>query len=87
MAGTIAAVSRVATKSNALSIALGTLTIPALLCVSFGYWALTMEADDPAPGAVWMGNLTALALVTPIALLVSRFTVKFLSRRALCNLR
>jgi hypothetical protein len=87
IAGTIAAVIRVATKSNALSIAIGTLTIPALLCVSFGYWVLTMEADDAPPGAVLMGNLTALAVVTPIALLASRFTVRFLSRRALRNVR
>lgn len=87
IAGTIAAVSRVATKSNALSMALGTLTVPALLCLSFGYWVFTMEADDAPPGAVLMGNLAALAVVTPIALLASRFTVKFLSRRALRNVR
>jgi len=87
IAGTIAAVSRVATKSNALSMAIGTLTILALLCVSFGYWVLTMEANDAPPGAVLMGNLTALAVVTPIALLASRFTVRFLSRRALRNVR
>jgi hypothetical protein len=87
IAGTIAAVSRAATKSNALSIALGTLTIPALLCALFGYWMLTMEADDAPPGAVLMGNLTALAVVTPIALLASRFTVKFVSRRASRNVR
>ena len=87
IAGTIAAVSRVATKSNALSMAIGTLTILALLCVSFGYWVLTMEADDAPPGVVLMGNLTALAVVTPIALLASRFTVRFLSRRALRNVR
>jgi xanthine/uracil/vitamin C permease (AzgA family) len=87
IAGTIAAVSRVVSKSNALSVALGTLTIPALLCASFGYWVLTMEVDDAAPGAVLMGNLTALAIVTPIALLASRCTIKFLSRRALRNVR
>ena len=87
IAGTIAAVSRVATKSYALSMALGTLTIPALLCASFGYWVLTMGADDAPPGAVLMGNLTAIAVVTPIALLASRFTVKFLFRHALRNVR
>ncbi|WP_375392059.1 hypothetical protein [uncultured Sphingomonas sp.] len=85
IAGTLAAVSRIATKSNALSMALGTLTIPALLCASFGYWVLAMDADDAPPGAVLLGNLTALAVVTPIALLASRFTVKFLSRRASRN--
>jgi len=46
-----------------------------------------MEADDASPGAVLMGSLTALAVVTPIALLASHFTVKFLSRRALRNVR
>lgn len=85
MAGTIAAASYVATKSNALSTALGTATIPTLLCASFAYWVLTMEADDAPPGNVLVGTLTALAVVTPIALLASRFTVKFLSRRALRN--
>lgn len=87
IAGTIAAVSRIATKSNALSTALGTLAIPALICASFAYWVLTMEADDAPPGAVLMGNLTVLAVVTPIALLASRFTVKLLSRRALRKVR
>jgi len=87
IAGTIAAVSRAATKNNSLSMAIGTLTIPALLCVSFGHWVLTMEADDAPPGAVLMGSLTALAVVTPIALLASHFSIKFLSRRALRNVR
>ena len=87
IAGMIAAVSRAATKSDSLSMAIGTLTIPALLCVSFGHWVVTMEADDASPGAVLMGSLTALAVVTPIALLASRFTIKFLSRRALRNVR
>lgn len=85
IASTIAAVIRAATKSNTLSIALGTLTIPTLLCVLLGYWILTMEADDASPGAVLMGNLTALVVVTPIALLASRFTVKFLARRTSRN--
>ena len=87
IAGTITAVSRAATKSDSLSMAIGTLTIPALLCVSLGHWVLTMEVDDAPPGAVLMGSLMALAVVTPIALLASRFTVKFLSRRALRNVR
>lgn len=87
IAGTIAAVIGRVTKSDALSIALGTLTIPVLFCIFFRYWVLTMGADDPAPGNVLMGTLTALAVVTPIALLASRFTVKFLSRRALRHVR
>lgn len=74
-------------EEYALSIAIGTLTIPALLCMSFGYWVLTMEAHDAPPVAVLMGNLTALVVVTPIALLASRFPIKFLSRRALRNVR
>jgi hypothetical protein len=87
IAGTIAAVIRVATKSDTLAIALGTLTLPVFFCVSFGYWVFKMEAEDAPPGTVLMGNLTALAVVTPIALLASHFTVKSLSRRAPRNVR
>lgn len=83
ISGTVAAVSRIATQRNSVSIAIGTLTMPALICLSFGYWALTMEVDDAPPGNVLMGSLTAVAVVTPFALFVSRFTVMFLSRRAL----
>lgn len=81
-AGTVTAVIRFTTKSNTLAVTLGTLIIPTFLFVSFGYWILTMEADGPAPGNVLMGNLTALAVLSPIALLASRFTIKSLSRRA-----
>ena len=85
--GMIAALSYLATKKSALATALGTLTMPALLCASVGYWVLTMEADDAPPGAVLMGALTALSVVTPTALLASRLTVKFLSRRVSRNVR
>jgi hypothetical protein len=87
VAATITAVIRIATKSDTLAITIGTLAIPVLLCASFGYWLLTMEADGAPPGNVLMGNLTALAMLTPIALLASRLTVKFLSRRAPLNTR
>jgi hypothetical protein len=44
-----------------------------------------MEVDDPAPGNVLIGNLMVLAVVTPIALLASYLTIRFLSGRALRN--
>lgn len=82
IAGAITATCRIVTKSNALSVALGTLTIPLLICALLAYWVNTMEADDPAPGNVLIGNLFVLAVITPIAFLASHLTIKFLSRRA-----
>jgi hypothetical protein len=85
IAAAVAAICRLLTKSNALSLAAGTLTIPILVCASLVYWTMTMEVDDPAPGNVLIGALMVLAAVTPVALLASRFTIKFMSSRALRN--
>lgn len=87
IAGTVAAVTRATTRSDTFAVILGTLIIPAFLFVSFGYWVLTMEADGPAPGNVLIGNIMAFAVLTPIALFASRFTIKILSRRATRNVR
>lgn len=73
------------TKRDGLSVALGTVTVPALICASIVYWVNTMDADDPAPGNVLIGNLFVLAIVTPIAFLASHLTIRFLDRRALRN--
>lgn len=81
IAGGIACVCRSLSKSNTLSLVIGTLAIPALVCTSFVYWVLTMEADDASPGSVVMGNMTAIAIVTPIAAIASHFTIKWLSNR------
>ncbi|MFA6117420.1 MAG: hypothetical protein WC729_25710 [Sphingomonas sp.] len=85
IASAIAALCRLLTESNALSLTMGTLTMPALICALFVYWVMTMEVDDAPPGNVLIGNLTALAVVTPIALLASHLTIRLLSRRALRN--
>jgi hypothetical protein len=85
IAGAIAAIFCLTTKSNALSLASGTLVIPVLICVLLGYWVMTMEADDPAPGNVLIGSFVALAVVTAIAWLASHLTIAFLSSRALRN--
>ena len=44
IASAIAAASHFLTRSYALSLTLGTLTMPALLLASFTYWLMTMEA-------------------------------------------
>ena len=82
IASAIAAASHFLTRSYALSLTLGTLTMPALLLASFTYWLMTMEADDAPPGTMIIGNLTAIGIVTPIALLASLLTLKLLARRA-----
>jgi maltodextrin utilization protein YvdJ len=84
-AGAIAALCRLVTKSSALSLMIGTLAIPALICASLIYWLMTMEVDDAPPGMVIIGNLTAIAVITPLALLASRLTTRFFDRRALRN--
>lgn len=83
IASAIAALCRLVTKSNALSLALGTLALPALICASFLYWVMTMEVDDAPPGMVLIGNLIVIAVIVPIALLACNLTIRFLSRRAL----
>ena len=85
IAGALAAICRLLTKSNALSLTLGTLSIPVLIGASFVDWIMTMEANDTAPGNVIIGSLVALAIFTPIALLASRLTIRFLSKRASRN--
>jgi len=82
IASVLAALCRLLAKSNALSRAVGTLTMPVLICAAFVYWVMTMEVDDAPPGNVLVGTLTAVAVVTPIALLASHLTIRFLSRRA-----
>jgi hypothetical protein len=82
IASAVAALSRVLTGSNGLSRALGTLVIPSLIVGALVYWLITMEVDDAPPGMLIMGNLTLLAVVTPITFLASHFTVQFLARRA-----
>lgn len=82
VASAITAVCRLLTKSDALSVTLGTLTMPALIFAALVYWVITMEADDAPPGMVLIGNMTVIAVVTPIALLASRLTTRLLSRRA-----
>ncbi|WP_130327189.1 hypothetical protein [Sphingomonas sp. BK036] len=85
IAGAVAAVCRLLTKSNAVSLTLGTLSMPVLIGASLVDWIMTMEADDTAPGNVIIGSLVALVVFTPIALLASHLTIRFLSKRASRN--
>jgi small neutral amino acid transporter SnatA (MarC family) len=85
IAGVVAAVCRLLSKSNALSLTLGTLSMPVLIGASLVDWIMTMEADDTAPGNVIIGSMVALAVFTPIALIASHFTIRFLSKRASRN--
>ena len=87
IASALVAICRLLIKSNTLSLALGTFIMPALICALFIYWAMTMDADDASPGNVLMGSFAALAIVTPVALLASHLTIKFLSRRTLRKVR
>ena len=85
IASAIAAVCRLLTGSSVLALTLGTVTLPALICMGFFYWLKTMQADDAAPGAVLIGNLAALAVVTPVALIASHLTLRAIARRATRN--
>ena len=85
IAGVTAVACRLLTKSNALALTSGTLVMPVLICASVAYWVKTMDADDPAPGNVLMGNLLILAVVTPIAFVASYLSLRVLSRRASRN--
>ncbi len=83
--GAVAAICRLVTKSRAVSLMIGTLAIPTLILASLAYWMLTMGADDVPPGMVIIGNLIAVAIIMPLALLASNLTNRFLDRRALRN--
>ena len=80
--GGIAAVARYITKHDGLSTAIGALALPILNIAALSCWSVTMEADAPAPGNVILATLVVLAITVPITLLASRFTVRFMSRRA-----
>lgn len=67
------------TKRRGLSILVGGLALPMLLLASTFYMMAAMEADDPAPGNVILGTLAALAVMIPVGLLASLFTVRWLS--------
>jgi len=83
--GAVAAICRLVTKSRAVSLMIGTLAIPALILASFVYGMLTMGDDDAPPGMVIIGNLIAVAIIMPLALLASNLTNRCLDRRALRN--
>jgi biotin transporter BioY len=87
IASVMAAFCHLLTNNKTLSLALGTLAIPILLCALLAYWILTMEADDPAPGNVLIGSLIFVAVLTPVAFLASYLTTSFLARRASRNVR
>jgi hypothetical protein len=84
-AGSIAALCRHLTKRTGLSVTIGTLTQPSLICALLVYWLMTMEVDDAPPGVVVMGSLTLIAVITPVSFFASRLTTRFLDRRALQN--
>lgn len=85
IAGGIAALTRHLTGKDALALAFGTLTMPAIILALLAYWLVTMEVDDAPPGMVILGNLAVIGVITPVALLASHLTVKFLARRTLRN--
>lgn len=81
----VAAICRLVTKSRAVSLMIGTLAIPTLILASLAFWMLTMGVHDTPPGMVIIGNLIAVAIIMPLALLASNLTNRFLDRRALRN--
>ncbi|EJL23653.1 hypothetical protein [Novosphingobium sp. AP12] len=85
IAGAVAAICRPVTNSRGVSLMAGTLAIPALISASLIYWLSTMESDDAPPGMVIIGNVTAIAVITPLALFASHLTTKFMDRRAARN--
>ena len=81
IASALAGIVYSSTESTALSLVSGTLLMPIFVCASLVYWIKTMGADDPAPGNVLAGSLLFLAVLTPMAFLGSRITVRSLVRR------
>ncbi|MBU6166569.1 MAG: hypothetical protein KGQ52_10625 [Alphaproteobacteria bacterium] len=84
-AGATAALARHLTGKDALALAFGTLTMPAIILALLAYWLATLEVDDAPPGMVILGNLAVIGVITPVALLASHLTIKFLGRRTLRN--
>jgi hypothetical protein len=75
-----AALARYLTKRDGLAVFIGGMTLPSVIVLGLGYWLVTMQVDDAPPGMVILGNLVALAIVTPMSFLASRYTVRFLAR-------
>lgn len=85
IASGIAGATRRLTGNDALALAVGTFSMPALILASLAYWLVTMEVEDAPPGNVVLGNLFVVCLITLVALLASHLTLKFLARRSLRN--
>lgn len=77
----IAFMVRRLTKRDVTAIVVGGLMLPALVLAGLLYWLATMEVDDADPGMVILGNLLLVAVITPVGMLASYLTVRFLARR------
>ena len=72
---------RLLTKRIGLSIIAGGLVVPASFLLGIVFFVRDLRVDDPPPGMVIGGLILAAAITTPLTMLVSFLTVRWIAVR------